>query len=294
MERFPLPDGDFLRIRWNGDRDPQDGEPLVVLLHGLGGSSDSPYVRGIAAELWSRGVVSVAVNFRGCGGVPNERARGYHSGETGDMEALMSALRERFPGCSLRAAGASLGGNALLCHLGRRGTDSPLDRAVAVCPPLDLHACIRRMSAGLSRGYHRYLLRCLKRDARLKEPLLREAGVDLDALFGARSFRDFDNVVTAPLHGFADADAYYTASSSGPLLKHITVPTTVLFAADDPFMVPSMIPDESALSAAVRFEVSASGGHVGFAAGGGRYWLDSRVPDVLLADAAATAASSAS
>lgn len=255
---------------------------MVVLLHGLAGSVDSPYIRAAASRLSARGVTAVAVNFRGCGGQPNRRARGYHSGETGDLEALLAALGERFPGRPLRAAGTSLGGNVLLCHLGRRGADSPLDRAVAICPPIDLHRCMESLSSGLARGYHRYLLGCLKRDARLKLPLLREAGIDTEALMRARSFRDFDNLVTAPLHGFRDADDYYTRSSSRPLLGDVRVDTTVVFARDDPFMHPDMIPSPADLSPSVRFEVVACGGHVGFVTGFGESWIDERVIQALL------------
>jgi hypothetical protein len=129
-----------------------------------------------------------------------------------------------------------------------------------------------------------YLLRGLKQDASRKVALLRKAGVNVDAVLGARSFRDFDNALTAPLHGFSDADDYYTQSSSRPLLSRIRVPTTVLFAQDDPFMHPSMIPASDELSPLVRFEVAASGGHVGFVSGLGRHWLDERVPAALLDD----------
>ena len=285
-ERFTLPDGDILRLAWNAAPPPRPGQPLVVLMHGLAGSVESPYLRGIAGVLTARKVPVVAINFRGCGGEPNTMARGYHSGETGDLEALLHALGERYPGCSLRVAGISLGGNVLLCHLGRRGADSPIDRAVAICPPIDLHRCIKRMSSGLSQGYQRYLLRGLKQDASRKVALLRDAGVRVDAVLGAQSFRAFDNALTAPLHGFRDADDYYTQSSSRPLLSAIRVPTTVLFARDDPFMHPSMVPAEEELSPTVRFEVAAAGGHVGFVSGLGQHWLDERVPAALLDDPA--------
>lgn len=281
-EVFPLPDGDILRLAWSDAPEPGPGAPLAVLLHGLAGSSESPYVRGIAEALRRRGVLSVAVNFRGCGGEPNRRARAYHSGETGDLEALLAGLGERYPGRLLRVVGTSLGGNVLLCHLGRRGDDSPIDRAVAICPPIDLARCNRSLSQGLARGYHRYLLRGLKQDAWLKRSLLREAGFDVEALMRTRSFREYDNCLTAPMFGFRDADDYYQRASSRPLLGNIWRPTTVLFARDDPFMHPSMVPAPEELSPSVRFEVSEHGGHVGYVSGPGRYWLDERVPELLI------------
>lgn len=281
-ETFTLPDGDFLRLFWSDAPEPGPGEPLVVLLHGLAGSSESPYVRGIAWELQQRGVLSVAVNFRGCGGVPNHRARAYHSGETGDLEALLAELQGRYPGRLLRVVGTSLGGNVLLCHLGQSGDETLVDRAVAICPPVDLVRCNRSLSQGLSWGYHLYLLRCLKRDARLKLSLLREAGVDVDALLRTRTFNAYDDLLTAPMFGYRDAADYYQRASSRPLLKNICRPTTVLFAKDDPFMHPSMVPAPEELAPQVRFEVSERGGHVGFVSGRGRYWLDERVPQLIL------------
>lgn len=282
-EVFSLPDGDVLQLMWN-EHSPAANQPLVVVLHGLAGSSQSPSIRGIAHVLTARGVAVVAVNFRGCGTLPNRLARGYHAGETGDFEAVLASLMQRFPASKIHAVGVSLGGNVLLCHLGRRGADSVLHRAVAVCPPVDLHRCMARLSTGLSRGYQRHLLRGLKRNAWQKRTLLEAAGVDIDAVRASRDFREFDDAVTAPLFGFDSADAYYTHSSSAPLLRNIHIPTTILFAADDPFMHPSMIPAPADLGAAVCFEVSAYGGHVGFVSGWGKNWLDGRVADVLLGD----------
>jgi predicted alpha/beta-fold hydrolase len=280
-ETFALPDGDLLSLVWN-DHSPRPHAPLVVLLHGLAGSTQSSNIRGISAALTARGVSVVAVNFRGCGPVPSHKARGYHAGETEDVEAVLASLGQRFPDSPLHAVGISLGGNVLLCHLGSRGASSPLHRAVAVCPPVDLQRCMESLSTGLARGYQWYLLRGLKQTALRKQSVLQSAGVDVSAVQNSRSFRDFDDAVTAPLFGFHDADDYYTRCSSRSFLRGIHVPTTVLFAADDPFMHPSMIPAPHELAPAVRFEVSARGGHVGFVSGWGRCWLDQRVADVVL------------
>lgn len=239
-------------------------------------------IRGVLAELTRREVAAVAMNLRGAGEEPNRRAQSYHSGAYEDMELVLAHLGRRHPGASLRAAGISLGGNLLLCHLGHRGEASPLERAVAICPPIELATCLESLSSGFSRVYQHHLLRDLKAGVHRKAERVAEAGLDLEAILGARDFREYDEHFTAPAHGFDSAAHYYEACSARPLLRHIAVPTTVLFARDDPFMHPSMIPAPEELSAAVRFEVSPRGGHVGFVEGLGRYWLDHRVSDALL------------
>ncbi len=281
-ERITTPDGDFLDLAWSDAAEPGPGEPVVLLIHGLAGSMESIYIHGIITELSRRGVLAVAMNLRGAGDEPNRHARSYHSGAYEDMEHVLEHISGRFPGCSLRAAGVSLGGNLLLCHAGHRGSDSPLDQAVAICPPIELARCLESLSTGVSRLYQRYLLRGLQASVRPKGDLLRAAGLDVEAILGARNFREYDEHFTAPAHGFGSAEEYYAVCSSRPLLRSIRVPTTVLFAADDPFMHPSMVPEPAELSPFVRFEVSEHGGHVGFVQGVGRYWLDERVPDALL------------
>ena len=281
-EVLETPDGDVLELVWGAAPPPARGAPVVLLVHGLAGSAESVYLQGILAALTRRGVLGVALSMRGCGKAPNRQARGYHSGYTDDVEHVLAMLAERFPGRSLRAAGISMGGNILLCHAGRRGAESPLDRVVAVCPPLDLVLCSRRLSTGLSRLYQGYLLRRLQDGIRRKADIMAAAGLDVGAILGARSFREFDDRCTAPLFGFRDAQHYYVESSSRPLLRHIRVPTTILFAHDDPFMDAAMIPAPQELAPQVRLELARHGGHVGFIEGPGRCWLDRRVPDALL------------
>lgn len=281
-EVLETPDGDFLELSWGAAPPPARRAPVVLLVHGLAGSADSIYILGILAALTARGVLGVALSLRGSGTNPNRLARSYHSGDTEDVELVLDTLGHRFPGRSLRAAGISMGGNILLCHAGRQGEHSPLERIVAVCPPLDLVLCNQRLSTGFSRLYQEFLLQKLLSGVRRKRSLLREAGLDVHEILRARTFREFDDRCTAPLFGFRDAQEYYVESSSRPLLRHIRVPTTILFAQDDPFMDPAMIPAPEDLSPAVRLELSRHGGHVGFVEGIGRYWLDRRVPDALL------------
>ena len=273
-ERLELPDGDFLDLDWvveAAGRSPSSDAPLVLVLHGLEGSASSDYVLSTHRALAGRGLASLALNFRSCSGEPNRLPRFYHSGDTGDAAAVLRLLRDRFPARKLGAVGFSLGGNLLLkllgeCGGGGRGRLAP-DAAVAISVPFDLSAGITTLEHGLGPIYQRYFLRKLRRKVRLKASILR-ACVDVDALLAARSLRRFDDLATAPLHGFADSADYYLRASSKAFLDAIRVPTLLIHAADDPFLPSSAIP---------RAEVQANphldaifpdhGGHVGFVSG---------------------------
>jgi len=276
-ERLELPDGDFVDLDWAG---PESGG-LVCLFHGLEGSGESNYIRGLTHALTAQGLRSVLMHFRGCSHETNRLARSYHSGDTGDIRFLIHTLRTRHPGRLLAAVGFSLGGNALLKFLGEEGPNQPLDQAVAVSVPFDLAACADRLSSGISRLYCRHLLASLHAKVASRATLIRAAGVDVDAALASRDFWEFDQAVVAPIFGFKDAADYYTQSSCGPFLQRIEVPTLILHAADDPFMTPEAMPSAKDLSPAVTLEISQSGGHVGFVAGPApglaHYWLDDRI-----------------
>lgn len=284
-ERLELPDGDFVDLVWIGP----ERAPVVAVLHGLEGSVRSGYAAGLLAALAARGWRAVLMHFRGCSGAPNRLARSYHSGDTGDIAFLLAELARRHPQVPRAAVGFSLGGNALLKYLGELGesaTNAPLAAAAAVSVPFDLDDAARRLDRGLSRLYQYKLLRSLKRRTLARASLL--AGrIDLHRVPALRSFRAFDDAVTAPLHGFRGADEYYARSSSGPWLDRIRVPTLVLHARDDPFMTEAALPAPAHLAPAVRLELSDRGGHVGFIAGGTPwrpvYWLEQRIPDFLAA-----------
>ena len=276
-ERLELPDGDFLDLDWTLNTDG----PLVVMLHGLEGSVHSHYARGMLDALPRHGLRAVLMHFRGCSGEPNRLPRAYHSGETTDLDYLLQVLRQREPDTALAAIGYSLGGNVLLKYLGERGTATPLAAAVAVSVPFLLHESTARMNRGFSRLYQWHLLDKLKAGVRRKARRL-PPPVPLHELTRMRSFFDFDDRVTAPLHGFDSALHYYTRSSSRQYLPRIRVPTLIVHAADDPFMPPTAVPSASELSASVYLDLQAHGGHVGFVAGSlpwrPRYWLDERIP----------------
>jgi predicted alpha/beta-fold hydrolase len=291
-ERLETPDGDFLDLDWFGP----PAAPIVILLHGLSGSSRSPYILGMQAALARQGFRSVAVNYRGCSGHPNRTARAYHSGETGDLGQVYRVLRLRHPDTPLAAAGYSLGGNMLLKWLGENGRGLKLFAAVAVSVPLVLNRCADRLDLGFSRLYRDRLLHELKAYLRAKQRHLQAIGNAAEArklrelgdLSGVRSFWEYDDRVIAPLYGFRDVHEYYEKSSARQYLGGIQIPTLVVQARDDPFMTPEVLPDPGELSTCVRLEVSERGGHVGFVAGTHpgrpRYWLEERLPTFFQAE----------
>ena len=279
-ERLELPDGDYIDIDWTKN----EQGPIVIILHGLEGSSASPYARGMLNAVMRRGWRGVVMHFRGCNGEPNRLARSYHSGDTGDFAYLIDAVKKREPFTPLAAIGFSLGGNVLLKWLGTTDTRAPLRAAVAISVPYQLSVAADRLQQGFSRLYQWHLMRSLRNtvSAKRRRMVLPIAIRDFSAL---RTLRDFDDNVTAPLHGFNNADHYYAVSSSRQYLGKIAVPTLLLHSRDDPFMTESAIPRADDLSDAVTLELSAHGGHVGFVAGRWpwkpRYWLEERIPAYL-------------
>jgi len=289
-ERLTTEDNDFIDIDFCGE----GNQPLVILLHGLTGSSQSGYIKGLQQALLDQGLRSAALNFRGCSGEYNNSSRCYHSGETGDIDFLYRTLREREPQTPMAAVGFSIGGNVLLKWLGEQGSDVQLFAATAVSVPLVLSACASKLDSGFSKVYRASLLRELKDYVRLKQvhlealgkteeaELLRQIG-DLEKI---KSFWQYDDRVVASLYDFANVADYYQRSSSRQFLQSIVVPTLLIQAQDDPFMTPEVIPELAELSASVSLEISKAGGHVGFIAGNNPwqpdYWLERRIPEFLL------------
>ena len=265
-ERWDTPDGDFIDLDWLPHR---PGAPLVVLFHGLEGSSHSPYARSFMRRLESTGWNGVVPHFRGCSGEPNRLPRAYHSGDAEEIGWILARLACLHPTAPRFAAGVSLGGNALLLWLGTRGRDAcrTIDAAAAVCPPVDLGAAGHSLGRGFNRVYTRHFLRTLKHNAAAK--LRQHPGLfDLENMLRTTNLYEFDNLVTAPLHGFRNTDDYWHRASSKPHLKGICVPTLVLNPLNDPFLPPSFLPDHLDVSASVTLEQPAEGGHVGFVSGG--------------------------
>lgn len=288
-ERWETPDGDFIDVDWTEDRESgfgsrdSENKPLVVLFHGLEGSSRSHYALALMAALRGRGLRGVTVHFRGCSGEPNRLARAYHSGDALEIDWILRRLRARHSGAALYAAGVSLGGNALLKWLGEAGAAAAgvVDRAAAVSAPLDLMAAGDALGRGFNLVYARNFLASLKAKSLAK--LARHPGLyEAARVRAARTLREFDDLVTAPLHGFRDTDDYWTRASSKPVLKAINVPTLVLNARNDPFLPAPALPGPMDVSGAVTLEQPAQGGHVGFVAGafpGHLDWLPGRLLD---------------
>jgi predicted alpha/beta-fold hydrolase len=274
-ERWTTPDGDELAVDFI---DGRLSAPQVVLFHGLEGSSASSYAKALMHEVRRRGWNGAVPHFRGCGGHPNRKRRAYHAGDSAEIAWML----ERFAqdGRPLFAAGISLGGNMLLKHLGEYGERALPLAAAAVSVPLDLTAASLRLDAGLAKHlYTRYFLSTLKPKA-LAQLQAHPGLFDRQALLKARTFREFDRLVTAPLHGFRDEHDYWQRSSSKPYLAAIRRPTLVLNARNDPFLPAEALPGLHEAGPAVTLEQPAEGGHAGFVAGAfpGRLdWLPQRL-----------------
>lgn len=277
-ERWDTPDGDFVDVDFV---DGPAGTPWVHLFHGLEGSSNSPYARMLMREVQSRGWRGSVFHFRGCSGEPNRLARAYHSGDTAEIDWALRRVKGLTGPAPVYAAGVSLGGNAFSKWLGERGEAAAalVEAAAAVSAPLDLMAAGEALGRGFARVYSWRFLGTLKKGALAK--LERFPGLyDAATVRRARSLRDFDNVVTAPLHGFRDTDDYWTRASAKPLLHGVRVPLLLLNARDDPFLPAAALPTERDVSSAVKLEFPARGGHVGFVTGpfpGHIEWLPRRL-----------------
>jgi uncharacterized protein len=265
-ERVVTADGDFVDLDW---ADGPAGAPVLLVLHGLEGSARSPYVTGLFTEGLARGWRGVALNFRSCSGEPNRLPRFYHSGDTGDLDHVVTLLARREPALRLGVVGVSLGGNVLLKWLGERGADAPpqVAGAVGISVPFDLAACARVLDRGLRRAlYTANFMRTLRRKV-LDRARVYPGLVDIARVRRARTFAEYDRAVTAPLHGFADELDYWTRSSSGPYLARLRRPALLLNSRDDPFVPRGVLPDPAALPPAVRAEFPSRGGHAGFVEG---------------------------
>ena len=297
-ERWVTPDDDVLELQ---RLDPPDeasaSAPRLVFLHGLEGGMHSHYVANFFEEAARRGWGADLVLFRGCNGEINRARRFYHSGETSDLDFALRRIAAEQPGRPIGLAGVSLGGNVLLKWLGERGDDLPAEvvGAVAISVPYDLGRGSRHISRGFSKVYERYFLESLRRKALAKLELYPDL-FDRDAMLGARTLWDFDDVLTAPVHGFRDAADYYARSSSIRFLQGIQVPTLLLSAEDDPFLPPEVLEEVRAIAEdvpALTLEFVRRGGHVGFVSGRvpwrPHYWGEWRALEFLSAQVAARA-----
>ena len=297
-ERWDTPDGDFIDLDWvvhDGQsaalRTPgtvphavpqptADNAPLFVLFHGLEGSSASHYAASLMAAAREYGWHGVVPHFRSCSGSLNRLPRFYHLADSNEVDWVLRRLRAAHRG-PVVAVGVSLGGNVLLRWLGERREEaaSVVAAAAAISTPIDVHAGGRALSQGFGLVYTRSFLKTLKQKAGQK--LDQFPGLfDRDAMLASRTMYEFDNVVTAPLHGFRDTDDYWSTATTRPLLPHIQVPTLVLNARNDPFLPAEALPSQKEVSASVELDQPRHGGHAGFMTGpfpGRIDWLSRRV-----------------
>ncbi len=276
-------DGDFLDLAWSEDwqSEKAKNKPIFVLFHGLEGCFYSPYANGLMHAFAENGWLSVMMHFRGCSGKPNNLARAYHSGEVEDARLFLQHLDSLFPNQTKVAVGISLGGNMLANYLAQYNQEPLLDAATIVSAPLDLSACSQRIEQGFSKIYKTYLLSSLKRNALRKHHLLKgELDLSYQSIKRVTKLYEFDDLITAPLHGFKDAQDYYQRCSGIHRLKDIKLPTQIIHAKDDPFMTEDVIP-KYVLPDNIDYRLFDQGGHVGFVAGSAlkpKFWLEEALP----------------
>ncbi|MDO8729645.1 MAG: alpha/beta fold hydrolase [Candidatus Omnitrophota bacterium] len=278
-KRWETPDGDFVDV----DLLPgASGTPILIVLHGLEGSSRSRYVLSLLAAAEREGWRGIGVNFRSCSGEPNRLLRSYHGGETSDLTWIVQKVIAENPGSPIFLAGASLGANVVLKYLGEQGEGLPssVRAAVAISTPFDLALSAHTLEQGFSRIYMRGLVRGLKAKAKTKL-LLFPGFVDERKLNAVKTLTQFDDLVTAPVHGFKDADDYWSHSSSIRFLSGIRRPALLISSKDDPFFPGKSLPvAEVAANPFLTAEFTARGGHVGFLTGSWpgrvRSWTEER------------------
>lgn len=270
------PDNDFLEL------DIREGEkerPVVALFHGLEGSSERFYIRNLMAELSQRGFSSIAMNFRGCGAKLNRQKRFYHSGETDDYKTLIEWISDTYPNRPIYVVGFSLGGNAMIKYLGEESNSAPVEKGVAVSPPYDLKLGSYNLQRGFNRVYEYRFMRTLRSKLELK----RVSYPDLPKFSGSTIF-DFDDKITAPVHGFKDAIDYYDSCSSKNFLGDVSVPLLLIHSSTDTLTPLEYAPFEVIeQSPFIETMFTKEGGHVGFISSP-RNWLNKTIVSWLEAD----------
>jgi uncharacterized protein len=275
-ERIATPDGDFLDLDWAATGSPR----LAVIAHGLEGNSQRVYVRGLVKALARNGWDAVVWNARGCSGEPNHSLRFTHSGATEDLHAVISRLDDASHFEELALIGFSLGGNLTLKYLGERSGElhPRIKQAVAYSVPCDLRSGSMQLARRTNQIYMRHFLHSLRQKIRAKMKLM-PGKIDDNDYRRLRTFKDFDDRYTAPIHGFADAEDYWRQCSCRPVLGRISIPTLLINARNDPFLAESCYPiAEAETNPNLHLEMPASGGHVGFVTFQllGEYWSESR------------------
>ncbi|MDA0832736.1 MAG: alpha/beta fold hydrolase [Planctomycetota bacterium] len=286
QHRVTLPDGDVVVLHENRPSNWSETSPTVLLIHGLAGCHQSPYLRRISCKLIDRGVRTFRMDLRGCGAGAGLARFPYHAGRSDDVLQCLNYLADTVPASPLAAAGFSLSGNIVLKLVGEMADELPaaLKRVVAVNPPIDLAGCVARLSLPLNRIYDRFFAKHLYRQ------ILKVATTVADAPpvpFARRPYGvwEFDEYFTAPVSGYVNAEHYYRSCSAAQFLSAIRIPTLILTSADDPLVPVSGI-ESAERSSAVTLVISPSGGHLGYIGKQNgdpdRRWMDWRVVEWIL------------
>lgn len=283
-ERWELADGDFVDVDWTEPPEHLDhaqNKPVLVLFHGLEGSSQSHYARLIMSSVKQRGWLGVVVHFRGCSGEPNRMPRVYYAGDAEEINTFISIIHQKLPGNTIYAAGVSLGGNALLKWLGQYPEDARLlvRAAAAISAPINLKETAHSLDKGVN-----YLLYSKHFVATMKPKALQMAQrfpehLDAKQIQTASTVQDMDNAVTSVLFGAKNADEYYEMNASKPWLRTIQTETLILNAKNDPFVPFETLPSTADVSSTVRLDYQTEGGHAGFYGDGDKKspWLAERI-----------------
>ena len=277
-ERMELPDGDFIDLDWS----KVGSKKMVLTLHGLEGSSDSNYIKGMIRIFNQQGWDGAAMNFRGCSGEPNRLLRTYHSGVTEDVESVLQLIFQKYNYEKIILIGFSLGGNVALKYVGERGTeiDERIKHGIGISVPCDLAASGREIKKSHNFIYLNRFLSSLKSKAKTKEAFADQ--IDMAKIMKSKNFDDFDNAFTAPVHGFKDAEDYWRKCASKQFLTQISIPTLLINAKDDSFLSPSSYPfEEAEINPNFFFIAPEYGGHCGFTQfqSEGAYWSEEQAID---------------
>jgi len=302
-ERWELNDGDFIDVDWaeavpenqataSHDADltlsesPEHKKPVLVIFHGLEGSSQSQYAKSLIGAAISKGWHGAVIHFRGCSGEPNRLPRVYYAGDSLEIDTMLSRIRSIYPDNPVYTVGYSLGGNALLKWLGEFGANSMLNisKAVAVSAPIDLKASAVSLDDGLNRILYTPIFVDSMRPKALELSKRFPGLLDDKRIRDAKTIHDMDNAVTSVLYGAEDASDYYSKNASKPYLKNITLPTLIINAKNDPFMPAQFLPTAEEVSSSVTLDYQEQGGHVGFYSpfvNNEKSWLPSRIIEFL-------------
>lgn len=282
-KRIITEDNDFLDL----DFAVADSNKVVILIHGLEGSSESNYIKSLVKVLNSQNFDVVVLNLRGCSGEANHLLESYHSGKTDDLKEVISHLEKEYNYNEINIVGFSLGGNITLKYLGEQGkhVSSMINAAVAISVPCDLEGSSTALGQFSNRPYMMRFLRTLKKKAYGKLSKFPHSPLSIENIRKAKNFYDFDNAFTAPAHGFENAIDYWTKSSSKQFIPYIKTPTLLISSLDDPFLSKSCFPvTEAKENSFFSLELMKYGGHVGFNMGFGinnDRWLENRITDYL-------------